>query len=163
MLIFLYGPPGSGKNFVAEWLMRRDGFYFYDADQYLTLNMKKQLWAREPFTQAMRDHFFQIVIQHVTCLQAQCKNLVITQALSRHCNRLQVKKAFPKAFFYHVRAPEIMRLERLRQRRDWVTPSWVETLMKIQDAPDHTDDYIDNSQGVLHLEQQWYTLMNLKR
>ena len=40
MIIYLYGLPAVGKNFIGELLKERYGFYFQDADKYLPKEMK---------------------------------------------------------------------------------------------------------------------------
>ncbi|MBU1203208.1 hypothetical protein KKH39_04180 [Patescibacteria group bacterium] len=46
MIIFLFGQPGAGKNFVGDVIAKNFDFYHYDADsdipQYLIDKIKKK-------------------------------------------------------------------------------------------------------------------------
>ena len=50
MLIYLYGLPGTGKNFIGEIFKSRFNFYFQDADEYLPIKMKNKLKNGKHFT-----------------------------------------------------------------------------------------------------------------
>ena len=50
MLIYLYGLPGAGKNFIGEVYKNKFNFYFKDADEYLPEKMKNKLKKVEHFT-----------------------------------------------------------------------------------------------------------------
>ena len=154
MLLILYGPPGAGKNFVGEWFACKYGFYFYDADVELTDDMKQCLYHKKPFTQAMRDHFFEQVIVQMKKLQEQHSKLVVAQAISRQVNRDQLSQAFPHAQFIHVDAGEDIRLKRLAKRGDWVTPDWVGTLLSVQEPASRGHMHLDNSHDHHHLSSQ---------
>ena len=147
MIFILYGPPGSGKNFVAEWLVRDYGFYFYDADKDLTSEMKQCLTEKQPFTQEMRDNFFAVVKRY--------PNLVMAQAISRKKNREQLSHAFPCAKFVHIDADYNIRLQRLAKRDGLVSPDWVDKLLKIQQTRSPGHYSLDNNQDIAHLEQQY--------
>ena len=43
MLIYLYGLPGTGKNFIGTIFQNNFNFVFQDADDYLPINMKNKL------------------------------------------------------------------------------------------------------------------------
>lgn len=154
MLIILYGPPGSGKNFVGEWIACRYGFHFYDADVDLTEEMKQCLYQKQPFTQKMRDYFFDVVIDQMKRLRQIHPKLVMAQAISRKVNREQLYQAFPEAQFIHIDASPEMRLRRLAERGGWVTPDWVDKLLSIQEPADAKHRHLDNSQDYQHLAQQ---------
>lgn len=162
MIFILYGPPGSGKNFVAEWLVRDYGFYFYDADMDLTDDMKQCLFEKHPFTQVMRDNFFKIVIKKMRKLIKIYPNLVMAQAISRERNRAQLSKAFSAAKFVHIDANYNIMLKRLVARGDLVSPDWVDRLFKIQ-QPSNPEHYrIDNNKDIAHLQQQYFSVFSKK-
>lgn len=160
MVFILYGPPGSGKNFVAEWLVRDHDFYFYDADIDLTDDMKQCLFEKHPFTQAMRDHFFGIVIKKMRKLVKAYPKLVMAQAISRKKNRAQLSKAFPDAKFVHIDADYYTRLQRLAKRRGWVTPDWIDKLLKVQQPGNPKHLHLDNSKDIAHLQRQYSSIFS---
>ena len=43
MLIYLYGLPGAGENFIGEIYKNKLNYYFQDADEYLSDKMKNNL------------------------------------------------------------------------------------------------------------------------
>jgi gluconokinase len=104
MLIILYGLSGSGKNFVGEILAKQFGYHFWDADSILPVEMRECIKKKLSFTQAMRDNFTSLIIQHVTELQKQHANLVITQAFYKEKNRQQLLTAFPTAKLTQIEA-----------------------------------------------------------
>ena len=159
MILILYGPPGSGKNFVAELLARTCGFYFYDADLNLTGEMRQCLYEKKTFTQPMRDYFFGVVIDEMKSLVSDYPKLVMAQAISRRVNRKQLHLAFPAARFVHIDASAEIRMQRLAKRNDWVTPDWVDRLLQIQEPANPGHFHLDNSGNSHHLLQQFSLIL----
>ena len=62
MFIVLFGPAGVGKNYVAEILKKQFGFYFYDADDDVTDEIRERVIARSLVTSEMGVRYFDIVI-----------------------------------------------------------------------------------------------------
>ena len=61
MLIYLYGLPAAGKNFVGEIFKNNFNFYFQDADEYLPKLMKDKLQKGEHFTIEDVMNYHQII------------------------------------------------------------------------------------------------------
>jgi len=49
-VLFLFGPPGSGKNFVGELLAAHFGFSFFDADLWLPKELRATLAQGRAFS-----------------------------------------------------------------------------------------------------------------
>jgi len=160
VLLILYGPPGSGKNFVGEWLACKYDFYFYDADLHLTQDMKQCLYNKRAFTQAMRNHFFDIVIDNIKRLQCQHMHLVMAQAISRKINRKQLQIALPEAQFIHIDASLEIRQKRLSKRDDWVTPDWVDKLLLVQEKANKEHFHLNNNRDGQYISQQIETMFS---
>lgn len=127
-LIILFGLAGVGKSFVGQLLKNKFDYYFWDADDSLPKEMRDCIRARQPFTQSMRDDFAKITIQKITDLSVKHKNLVISQALYKEKNRLEIQTRFPKALFIHVQAPLSVILQRLQQRQDDVDEEYAKKI-----------------------------------
>jgi gluconate kinase len=106
MLIILFGLSGSGKNFVAEILASHFHFHFFDADSVLPQEMRVCIQQKKMFTQAMRDHFTDIIKKNIAELKTtdNSTNLVVTQALYKEKNRREILEAYPDAKFIYVQA-----------------------------------------------------------
>ncbi len=104
MLLILFGPSGSGKNFTAQLLQEQLNFYFWDADQSLTPDMLNAIKNKHHFTETMRDELTQIIINKIKTLQTTHKNIVVSQALYKEKNRMQILSAFPDAKLIQINA-----------------------------------------------------------
>ena len=155
MIIFLYGPPGSGKTYIGDWLQSEYGYYFYDADFDLTEDMKINLCKKKPFTPVMRENFFSIIIKKMSRLSTHYPQLVVAQACSQMVNRKQIQKVFPHASFIHVNVDYDIRVKRLTERNDWITSNWIDELLDIQEPANKEHFQLDNSRGRHHLVQQF--------
>jgi gluconokinase len=126
MLIILFGLSGSGKNFVAEILEQHFGFEFFDADRIMPIEMRDCVAQKKMFTQEMRDLFTNIIKDKITELEnsGAAKKLVVTQALYKEKNRLELQKAFLYAQFIHVQA-DIEKIQaRLQKSKSNVDPDY---------------------------------------
>ncbi len=121
MLIIFIWYAGVGKNYVGRILQDEFHYYFYDADDDLTDEMKTSIEKGELFTDDMRQHFFDIVAQKIIYLQRQYPNIVVAQALMKQRNREQLKKMHHDAQFILIEAEENIINERLLHRNDWVS------------------------------------------
>jgi gluconokinase len=127
MLVFLFGHPGAGKNYVGEILSKHFGYYFWDADLALTAEMKACIANQEVFTQNMRDGFTQIIIENTNrlCLNP---NVVVAQAFFKEKNRRQIAMAFPEAKFILIEANPQTILTRLQLRGNAVDSAYAEKI-----------------------------------
>lgn len=116
MLVILFGLAGSGKTFVGELMQQELGYYFWDADQALTLDMRERISKKQPFTQAMRDKFTQSVIKHIKSLRESYPKLVVAGALYKEKNRKMMQNQFKDAVFIQVQANLPLIIERLEAR-----------------------------------------------
>jgi len=135
MLIFLFGHPGVGKNYVGETLASHLGFYFWDADLALTTNMQSYIANKQVFTQEMRDNFVQIIIKNTGELLKKHPDLVIAQALYKEKNRRQLAAAFPEALFIWIKASRKNILTRLKLRNNAVDQSYAEKVQSQFEEP----------------------------
>src|SRR5687767_12930795 len=135
MLIFLFGHPGVGKNYVGDVLEQHFDYYFWDADLALTTEMKEYIHKKQIFTQEMRDQFVQIIIKEIAKLLETHKNLVVAQALYKEKNRKQLAKIFPDAKFILIQAQSDNIIARLKRRNNTIDQAYAEMIQSQFEKP----------------------------
>ena len=117
--LFVFGLAGAGKSYLGELLQRRAGYYWYEGDQDLTVAMRDYVGRGLPFTEEMRDEFFEQLFQKIIDLQKQHERLVVTQAAykRRHREQLQTISNLQCLWVDCSPAVIIKRLSRLRSDR----------------------------------------------
>ncbi len=68
-LLYLFGLPAAGKNFVGTVLADTFGYTFYDGDLDLPKAMREAVRDGRPFTDEMRDEFYATIIDRIGELQ----------------------------------------------------------------------------------------------
>lgn len=113
MLIYLFGLPAAGKNYVGRVLAEEFGYTFYDGDLDLTPEMRDAVREERPFTAGMRDRYYAILIDRIAELRAGFPDLAFGQATFKEHHRQLVQSAFPDVVFVLVEASAVVRAERL--------------------------------------------------
>lgn len=145
MLIILFGLAGSGKNFVGEILANHFGYYFWDADAILPVNMQDSIKQKKAFTQTMRDEFTQALIKKIHELFITHKKLVIAQALYKECNREMIQNEFPDAIFILVKADPKIISHRIKNRKSVVDEEYAKKIQSNFEMPLLKHNVIDNN------------------
>jgi len=135
MLIFLFGEPGTGKNFVGDLLSTHFEYYFWDADLALPLEMKNAIRNKQVFTQKMRDNYTQMIIGEVKNLQKKYNNIVVAQALFKEKNRIQIANQFSEALFILIMSSFDKIQERLQLRKSLVDNDYAEIIRSEFEEP----------------------------
>jgi gluconokinase len=162
MLIILFGLSGSGKNFVAEILKQSFGFEFFDADSILPQEMLDCIAQKKMFTQAMRDKFTRDIKEKITELQSTdaSEKLVVTQALYKEKNRLEIQNAFPDAHFIHVQADvETIQTRLLKSHRE-VDPNYAKKISVNFESPQLTHITLINNTNEADVVNQLEDLLS---
>lgn len=144
MLYFFYGLAGSGKTYVGQWFAREYHYHFEDADQWLTTEMQEAIRKSEPFTQVMRDHYFEIIITNIKLLQMRYPNLVISQACYKEKNRQQLRDAFTDIQFILIEAQKSVLVNRLLIRKNEATLEYANQITRQFEPPVGNDIRINN-------------------
>lgn len=118
-LYVVFGLPGAGKTFVGEILQKYFGFYAYEADRVMPLELQQAIREQKVVTDDLRDTFFDNIIAEVKRLQAEHDKLVVTQVFIKEKYRQQFLDAFPQAKFILVEAQDAVREERLLKQKTW--------------------------------------------
>lgn len=145
MLYVLFGLAASGKNFVGQTIAHHANFYFFDGDTLLSDDMRKFIREKKPFTQEMRDNFANRMIEKISALKHQYRNIILAQALYKEKNREQILKAFPEATFILIESTQANIIARLKKRDDWIDEAYAEKMRIHFDAPLISHQVIKNN------------------
>jgi len=144
MLIYLFGLPAAGKNYVGHVLAEAFGFTFYDGDDDLTPEMRDAVRTEQPFTDAMRDRYYGLLTDRLAELTDRCPNLAFCQATFKERHRQQIAAAFPDVVFVLVEADEAVRMARLAQGGNPVTVEYARRIAAFFEPPRHPHFVIRN-------------------
>lgn len=145
MFIYLYGLSGAGKNFVGGVLQESFGFTFYDGDLDLTDELRAAVRTQQPFTEAMRDRFYDIIETRIGELRRGNRFLALGQATFKERHRRQILAAYPDTIFVLVEADFQMRMTRLQRRSNQVTTDYARRIDQFFEPPQHETFTIFNS------------------
>ena len=143
MLIYLYGLPGTGKNFIGEIFKSRFNFYFQDADEYLPIKMKNKLKNGKHFTREDVYEYHHIIANKIFELREKHKKLVISQASLFIEHRQIIKNKNPLVKFIHINSDRNTIISRLNNRKGYVTEKYMLDIEKYLEI-DEEDDIINN-------------------
>lgn len=145
MILYLYGLAAAGKNYVGGVLEESFGFTFYDGDLDLTDELREAVRAEQPFTDAMRDRFYAVVVRRIGELREQVPFLAFAQATFKERHRQQILAAYPETVFVLVTADFDVRMARLQDGMNPVTADYAQRIDAFFEAPQHATMVIDNS------------------
>lgn len=144
MIIYLYGLPGVGKNYIGEIFKNKFNFNFIDADDYLPINMKTKLKNGKHFTKEEISNYHKIIAYNIFELKSLYSNLVITQASLFREHRKIIIKLNPETKFIHIRSNIDTINKRLKKRNGYVTQEYSDHLQKFLEVGTN-DIYIENN------------------
>lgn len=159
-LWILFGPSGVGKSYVGQLIKDQFGFYFYEADEDLTAEILEAINHQLLFTDPMRWDFYEIVCSKIASLQKHYANVVVSQALIKEMNRIQIHKHFPEAKFIQIQANQEIMLQRILARKNEVNLEYAKKIAEAFEQPliaHHC--LINNDEGSVHLMHQLEPLM----
>jgi gluconokinase len=118
---FLFGLSGSGKSYVGDVIARHTGWDIYHADEDITPEMKLALAESRPFTIAMRDEYFRLLVQKIRERQRPDRPLLVTQGAYKQHSRDFLQRHITGLQFVWVDAPDQLVVERLKHRLDGIS------------------------------------------
>ena len=145
-LVYLFGLPGAGKNYVGELLRDGWGMRFADADEWLLEDMRESLARGEGFTPAQRDRYYAAVAERIGDLKADQssgggpRGLAVAQATFKAQHRRLVAAAHPEARMWWIRAAEDDRMERLRKGGNRVDTELGKKMLADFEAPEQLEE-----------------------
>ncbi len=153
-VLFAFGTPGVGKSFVGRILHHEYGYFHYEADEDLTVDMIEAIQKEQVFTDLMRQNYFDIIIEKIQFLQHKYDKIVVTQALIKEKNRQQIKNAILDVQFLHVIAAVKNINQRLKIRDNWVSIAYANQIREIFEPPRMPHITIDNNLDKKHVMLQ---------
>lgn len=162
MLLVIFGLPGAGKSYLGNILQKTFGFFHYDGDEALPMNMKKALLKGQPVTDRQRSIFFNRLIQQLKKITVQFKDIAVSQTFIKEQYRLRFAKHFPKAVFLLVRANRLIREKRLSERKTFPLEKEYQHVMSLMFEPPRIAHTIinNNASGKKMLITQMETIFS---
>jgi len=159
MLIYLFGLPAAGKNYVGEVLAEEFGYTFYDGDLDLTPEMREAMREGRPFTEGMRDRFYALLIGRIAELRPAHPDLAFCQATFKERHRDLIAEAQPDIVFVLVEADEAVRVMRLARGDNPVTVEYAQRIAGFFEPPRHPHFIITNNRGRAEVVRQLAALL----
>ena len=147
MIIYLFGLPAAGKNYVGKILSEEFGFLFYDADVDLTEGMKESIQRNEIFTKEDRDKYYNIIIGQIKKIRTRFRNIAIMQSTFKEEHRQIILTNFPDIKFVLVRANDEIRNIRLKEGNNLIDVNYSNKISRFFEEPKHRHHVIDNNNG----------------
>jgi gluconate kinase len=123
-LLFFFGLAGAGKTFCGNLISARLGYHCYDLDSDCTPVMRAAIAEGSPFTDAMRDDFFEIVSRRIGELKERYSKVLVMQAAYKERHRAWVASKHPGVALVWVDAPDELIAQRLQARGDAVSAEY---------------------------------------
>lgn len=162
MLLIIFGLPGAGKSYLGNILQKTFGFFHYDGDDALPINMKKMLIKGERITNRQRSIFFNKLIQQVKKIATQYKYITVSQTFIKEQYRLRFAKHFPNATFLLVHTDTLVREKRLARRKTFPLEKEYQHTMSLMFEPPGIPYIIinNNASGKKILVAQMKTILS---
>jgi len=156
MIIFLFGLPGVGKNFLGDLISKKYGLPFYDGDNEMGAEAKKLISEGKIIPQKLRDEYFQKIIYNMLLLKDTSKVSIVVQTLAKEENRKQLLDIFKDDIkFVFLTADKQTILRRLKARKNHIVkPEYLETVITYYEDPDIPHIAIDTGKGLSYIFQE---------
>jgi gluconokinase len=146
-LLIFFGKTGAGKSYAAEIFAEKFGFYLYDADRDLTVEMREAIVNGLVFSDGMRNRYLEIVKEKTAKLLSINSKVVLAQGLFKNKHRRILMKAFPFAVFIWVDADDKVIEERIVERSSSVTIEYARRINPLFEKPDFKCEKVINNGG----------------
>lgn len=143
--IYFFGLPAAGKNYAGRVMAEAFGYTFYDGDLDLTPEMRDAVREERPFTEAMRDRFYSLLVKRIAELRAGHALLAFCQATFKEHHRDMIAQAFPDVVFVLVEATPEVRASRLARGGNPVTIDYARRIGAFFEPPHHPHFVITNN------------------
>lgn len=158
--VYFFGLPAAGKNYAGRVLAEEFGYSFYDGDLDLTAEMRDAVREERPFTEAMRDRFYSLLIDRIAELRAEHSRLAFCQATFKEHHRGMIADAFPDVVFVMVEATPEVRASRLARGGNPVTVDYARQIGAFFEPPRHPHFVITNNDDREDVVRQLAALLN---
>lgn len=145
-LFIFFGLPGTGKTYCSKIAEKHFGYHLYDGDSDLTREMQKAIKSQAVITDAMRDVFFENLINSVKALLKENEKLIIHQTFIKEKYREQFLGEIPEAKFVLVETDLKIREKRLRERKVYpIEENYARKMAQLFDKPLIKHQTIENN------------------
>ena len=134
-LIFLFGLSGAGKSYCGKLFASRLGYEFYDLDTDMTPAMRQAISEGRPFTDEIRDEFFEVVCKRIGELRREHRKIVFAQGAYKELHRGKVRFAHPSIEFIWIDAPDDIIVARIKARGIGVSSAYAASIRAHFEAP----------------------------
>ncbi len=134
-LIFLFGLSGAGKSYCGKLFASRLGYEFYDLDTDMTPAMRNAITEGRPFTEEIRDEFFEVVCKRIGELKREHPRIVFAQGAYKELHRGKVRSAHPGIEFIWIDAPDDVIVARIQARGIGVSSAYAASIRANFEAP----------------------------
>lgn len=160
--IFLFGPTGSGKNFVGSTLENDYGFQLLDGDDCLSPDMMEIIKTGGVISQQMRDDFILNIIDATKLLQQLYSRVVVCQAFIKDANRQQIIREIPESKWFYIDTDIELRYSRLANRINHFADSqYARTMDSNYESPTIDYQIINNNVDRLGVKKQIEKLLQI--
>lgn len=162
MLLVVFGLPGAGKSYLGAVLQKTFGFFHYDGDDALPVNMKKILIKGGRITNRQRSIFFNKLVHQVKKTATQYKYITVSQTFIKEQYRLRFSKHFPKATFLLIDTDRSVREKRLAKRKTFPLEKEYQRAMSLMFEPPRIAHIVinNNASGKKMLVTQMKTIFS---
>jgi len=114
--LFLFGLSGAGKSYMGDLIGALSGWHVYHADDDITDEMKLALTEKRPFTEAMRDRYFPIIVEKIKARQKKHSHIVVTQGAYKRKHRSYLLENISEIELICVETSDQLISQRVMQR-----------------------------------------------
>jgi gluconate kinase len=164
-LLIVFGKPGAGKSYVAKILEDHFGYFSYNGDEAIPVDMKNTLFRKEHITDDMRKRFLKNMIAEIKKISEKHTKLVIHQTFLKEYMRKQLLTAFPLAQFVLVECDDAVRETRYMKRKYFnLGIEYLRHMTSLFEAPrvSHVAIY-NNKEGPKNITDQVASLVRLSQ
>lgn len=152
MVYIIFGKAGSGKSYIGDLLENQFDFIHFDGDSILTEEMKSYIREEKTFTQSMVDDYVNKLSETIKNFYDYQKPVIISQALYRNKNRLELIENFPNIKFILANAKDDICYDRIEKRGNWVSVNYAKQIRSFFEEPKHSIINIENDlNGKTHI------------
>mmetsp|Transcript_28307 Transcript_28307/g.61969 ORF Transcript_28307/g.61969 Transcript_28307/m.61969 type:complete len:208 (-) Transcript_28307:193-816(-) len=151
-VLYLFGPPGSGKSYLGKLLACELTCDFIDADDWLPEDMHLALQKGRGFSQEQRDRYYMLIAERLlerTRDSASSLPVVVAQATIKNRHRHLLLKSVPGICMCWVRAPPEVCVQRLSIGRNLVSSTLGSSMAREFEVPDHDHVSIFNDSSAV--------------
>lgn len=150
-ILIFFGKTGAGKSYIAKIFEKEFGYYFYDADLDLTVEMREAIVTGQVFTAAMRTTYFEVIKEKTKALLKSNLKIALAQGFFKNRNRQEFMEEFPFAKFIWVDADVGILERRILRRNSSVTLEYARRINQLFETPDFNCEKIINNGGTEEL------------